>query len=246
MFIEGVTVCVNCDDMLAWSLPLNKQVFDKLVVVTSEDDWHTQNLCRHYNVECVKTNIFKDGAFPKGTAINLGLDRLSRKDWLIHFDCDIVMPPRTREMLQIAQIQKDTIYSAPRMNCPNFESWIKAFIKPPLIHEKEIYVHLGAFPMGALVSKTYTRDVDFEFEKGFMPIGYFQVWNDNGVKKIYPEEHQDCSRGDMTFSLKNWPKRLNRQLIPELVLIHLMTEDGKQQGINWSGRKTSRFGPVER
>ncbi len=245
MLIEGVTVCVGYDDFLAWSLPLNRGTFDRLVVVTSEDDWHTQNLCRHYNIECVKTNIFKDGAFPKGRAINIGLNRLSRKGLIIHYDSDIIMPPRTREMLHIAKLKEDTCYSALRMNCVGFDAWMQHFIKPKFIHEKEIYVHLGAFPMGALVSKTYTKDVDFEFEKGFVGIGYFQAWFEpDGIPRVYPEEHQDASRGDMTFTLKNWPKRVNRQLIPEIVLIHLISDDGTTQGCNWAGRKSARFGPA--
>jgi len=241
MIIEGVIVCVGMDDYLAWSLPLNAHIFDKLVVVTSEGDWHTQNLCKFYNIECVVSNIFNNNEFPKGVAINLGLDRLSRKGLLIHQDVDIICPKRTREMLTIAKLQPDTIYGANRMNCIGFENWIKFMSKPSLIHEKEIYVHQGAFPMGAIVSKTYTKDVEFEFEPGFCPIGFFQAWFDNGTKKIYPTEHKDCSRADMQFSLVNYPKRVNRQLIPELVLIHLMTEDAKIQGINWKGRKTKRF-----
>lgn len=243
MFVECVMVSVNYSDYLAWSLPLNKLTFDKLVVVTSDEDWHTQNLCRHYNIECIKTNLFKDGKFPKSDAINIGLSKLSRKEWLVHMDSDIILPPRTREMFSIAKLNHDNIYSILRMNCPSYEEWIKFFIKPNFIHEKEIYVHLGAFPMGALVSKTYVKDVDFQFEPGFLPIGYFQMWSEkNGKHLVYPSNGTDCSRDDMNFSLLNFPNRENRQLIPEIVSVHIMTPDNTK-GKNWSGRKTVRFGP---
>ncbi len=246
MFLEAVTVSVNYADFLVWFLIHNKNIFNKLVVVTSEKDWETQNLCRHFNVECVKTNIFEKD-FPKGQAINLGLNRLERKEFICHIDSDIILPPRTKEMFEIAQPRHDTIYSILRMNCIGYDNWIKFFNKPHFIHEKEIYVHLDAFPMGALVCKTYDKDVDFKFEKGFMPIGYFQMWSEkNGVHLSYPEEHQDCSRADMTFSLINFPKRENRQLIPEVVCIHLLGEDtAANKGMNWNGRTCKRFGPTE-
>lgn len=245
MYLEGVTICSRYQDYLAWFLLCNKPIFNKLVVVTGEDEWEVSNLCRHYNVTCVKTNLFKDN-FNKAAAINVGLNHLARTDWLCHIDCDIILPPRTREMLDVAQLQKDTLYSALRMDVIGFDEWIKFLMKPAFIHEKEIYLHYP-YKVSALVSKTFTKDVDFEFEKGYCPVGYLQIFHDNGTKKLYPESPKSqasAARNDMEFSLMNWPKRIHRQLIPELNCLHLMMPDGKEKGVNWGGRKTQKFGPT--
>jgi hypothetical protein len=242
--LEAVMVSVNYADYLVWSLCRNRTIFDRLIVVTADWDWDTQNICREYNVECIKTNIFKDGAFPKSAAINIGLSKLSRTDWVCHLDSDIILPTRTREMLEIAKLNPANIYSILRMNCPSYESWIKWFYKPHFVHENEIFVHYDSFPVGAVVSKTYTADLDFYFEPGFVAIGFFQIWNEaNGKHLVYPETTKDAGTDDMLFCLKNFPNRENRQIIPEVVAIHLQTPDGAEKGVNWNSRKTKRFGP---
>lgn len=245
MKIECVMVSVNYSDYLCWTLSRNRNIFDKLVIVTADWDWHTQNLAREYCVDCVTTNIFKDGKFPKSQAINLGLDRLDRDGFIVQLDSDIILPIRTREMLEIAQPNHDSMYSIMRMNCPSYEEWIKWWYKPHFIHEKEIFVHYDSFPVGALVSKTY-KDLGFDFEPGFVPIGFFQMWSEkNGKRLYYPDTSKDASMDDMLFALSNYPKRANRQLIPEVVCIHLATPDGLEKGKNWKGRTSARFGPEE-
>jgi hypothetical protein len=247
LLLEGVVVSVNYDDFLAWTLPLNKDIFNKLVVVTCEDDWNTANLCRHYDVECVKTNIFKDkDKFPKGKAINIGLDHLSRQGWICHLDSDIVLPARTRKILQMEKLNPNNIYTGMRMNCVGFDKWLPHFVKPKFIHEKEILVHLDAFPMSPLLSKSYVDDIDFFIEPGLIPIGYLQLWNDNGVPKKYPEGSNDCGTDDFFFPLKHYPLREQRRLIHELVCVHLVGEDGAGMCRNWTGRKSARFGPIGR
>ena len=216
MLIEGVVVSYHYEDYLSWFLPLNRHFFDRLVVVTGDDDEQTEKLAKFYHIVCVKTNVLKDG-FNKGSAINIGLNQLSRKGWIVHIDSDIILPPRAREMVNYANLDRENVYGAFRMNCNSYEEWINYFYNPSPIHEDEIFVHLNAFPVGTLVNKTYTceKDGDLDFGKGYCPIGYFQMWNEaNGVRRIYPHNHTDAARGDVEFIVKNWPERKNRVLIP--------------------------------
>jgi hypothetical protein len=79
--------------------------------------------------------------------------------------------------------------------------------------------------------------------EGYEPIGFFQLWHPNtsGIK-LSPDEHGAADRTDVQFA-KKWP-RVNRVLIPELIGIHLDSENSAvdEMGKNWNGRKSKLFG----
>jgi hypothetical protein len=81
-YLEGILTCVNYSDYLRITLPINKQIFDNLVVVTHHKDLDTQNLCKEFGVEYVLTDSFykNDATFNKGAAINVGISALNKKD----------------------------------------------------------------------------------------------------------------------------------------------------------------------
>lgn len=237
MYIEAVTVCVNYSDFLAHTLPLNKQHFDHWVIITSREDRATQALCSHHNVECLITDRFtEDGsAFNKAKGINEGLLYHSKRDWMVHIDADIVLPPLFRNMVQKFVSDKKGIYGVDRLMCPDFEEWMKYTQKPKLMYDKWIYIHMDGFPIAARVA-------DYN-GNGYAPIGYFQMWHPQESKQLlYPEEHGAADRTDMMFA-KKWDRK-NRHLIPEIVVIHLDSENAtvKETGKNWQGRKTMTFG----
>jgi len=78
--------------------------------------------------------------------------------------------------------------------------------------------------------------------EGYEPIGFFQMWNPpaSGVY-TYPEQHGAADRTDVLHAKKF--ARGKRQLLPELIAIHLDSEDLdlQQMGKNWNGRKTLPF-----
>jgi hypothetical protein len=92
MKIECVTVCVNFSDVLAFTMPLNKGQFDRMIVVSDTQDEATKNLCSHQHVELLQTDDFyhSDQAFAKARGINAGLAKLNAADWIIHLDADVV------------------------------------------------------------------------------------------------------------------------------------------------------------
>lgn len=236
MYLEAVIVCVDYSDFLAYTLPQAKLHLDYIVVVTTPADKETQQLCKHHNVECIKTNSFYEGGdkFNKAKGINEGLKYLSNRDWVIHMDADIYLPSMTRDILNKKNLDKTKIYGIDRLMCPDYESWVNYLKKPRLIHDSWIFVHLNAFPIASRVAD-YNGD-------GYSPIGYFQLWHPNtSENKLYPEMHGAADRTDMLFA-KKWDKS-KRELLPEIVAIHLDSEDAtvKSMGKNWTGRKTQSF-----
>jgi hypothetical protein len=240
MYLEGVIVCVNYGDFLASSLIHNKNLFDKLVVVTNTSDELTKRICNHYHVECVETDVFYENGdrFNKGKGINEGLERLSKKGWVIHMDADIVLPPMTRVILERLDESLDVngIYGIDRYMVPSYEAWSRYVSSPKLIHEAYIYVHMHRFPLGQRLAEYMGR--------GYEPIGYFQMWNPkySGVY-TYPDRHGAADRTDVLHAKKFI--RRHRHLLPEIVCFHLDSEDGHskgEMGKNWNGRTTGYFG----
>ncbi|MGA7577845.1 MAG: hypothetical protein WBW52_06775 [Desulfobaccales bacterium] len=233
--IEAVITCVQYGDYLAWTLAANKQHFNRMVVVTRPDDKLTQQLCAYYHVECYPTYDWHrdDDAFNKAKGINYGLSKLAKDGWVVHLDADIYLPPRTRSILQRISLDPNCLYGLDRMECKSFADWIKFLSAPPLQHEWEIFVHNRPFPLAVRIAKL-DRD-------GYVPIGYFQLWNPGGSGVYqYPEHHTTAARSDMLFAMQ-WP-RDRRHLIPEVIAIHLESERA-DMGANWKGRTTRAFGP---
>jgi len=234
--IEAVTTCVRYTDYLAHTILWNKQHFDNLVVVTDKADTWTQNLCEHHWTKCVVTDAFyaNERAFVKSAGINAGLASLDCDGWIVHIDADIVLPPRTRELLGRAVRDPETIYGIDRLNVTSFEDWLLYLSHPEIQFGKIGFVNFNCFPIG-------TRVVP---EEGWSPIGFFQMWNPRSSGRFVYPDHGAADRSDMEFS-RQWPRE-KRQLIPEIIGLHLGTPrpKGGGMGVNWRGRVSQPFGPV--
>ncbi len=233
MKIEGVVTCVDYADFLAETLPHNRMLFDKLVVVTAPEDRATQRICEYWHVECIKTDSFRSrwGEFRKGAAINEGLGALKKQEWLVHMDADILLPPLTRNLIEAANLDPRFIYGIDRHMVRGYEPWREFLSMPGLQQENGIFVHPTHFPMGVrVIPKRYG---------GWLPIGFFQMWHASSGRLRYPDSHSDAGRTDMLFAAQ-WP-RCRRALIPEIIAYHLESEPGAPMGANWNGRRTRRF-----
>jgi hypothetical protein len=208
-----------------------------MIVVTTPEDKATQDVCTHYNVECLTTREMTANGDPfnKAKGINVALEYLSKRDWVVHLDADMYLPPLTRGILERINLDKNNIYGIDRMMCPTFQAWIDYIKKPTPTHTGWVYIHPTIFPMGVRIGE-FMSD-------GYEPIGFFQMWHPNtsGVK-LYPETHGAADRTDVQHA-KKWARK-NRALIPEIIGIHLDSEDLnlKEMGKNWNGRKTKEFG----
>lgn len=243
MKIDGVIVCVDYADFLAHTLPFNRNVFDKLVVVTTPEDRQTRDLCEHYNIECLTTNCFTSDAakFAKSRGINMGLAHLASEEWVVQLDADLVLPPRTRELLTKLEradaLNPEAIYGIDRVMCPSFAAWIAWLSKPQVQHSCNTFIQMDRFPTGTRIGRLR---VD-----GWLPIGFFQMWNPKIAGAFYYPEGNSAEGSDYIFAMR-WP-RAKRVFIPEIVGIHLDSTlrmgTAAGRGANWEGRKTPFFGP---
>jgi len=232
--MEAVVVCDRYADFLRCTLPQNKIHFDRMVVVTSPEDRETQRVCEFYHVECVPTDALRSRwkQFCKGAGINAGLGKLSKDDWVVHMDADIWLPPLSRRLLANANLAKRMIYGIDRFIVKGYKPWDDFLSLPKLQHECNSYIHLNnSFPVGTRIMQ--------DFAGGYVPIGFFQMWNPkvSGISE-YPEGHTSAGREDTLFPQK-WPRGL-RGFIPEVVGYHLESVDSGF-GMNWNGRKSAPF-----
>jgi hypothetical protein len=247
--VEVVTVSVGYADFLAATLAENLPHIDHMVVITSPDDKDTQKVCRKHSIQYIMTEdhkrhgtpnseVFGGRMFNKGRLIRRGFDQLSAKDWVLHLDADVVLPRQFRRLLELAHLDPEYIYGADRQDVKGFDRWnrLKSTVGPWNNHCNETahWFHPD-FRMGSRwVSSIH----------GYVPIGFFQLFHgtaliDGGYHvRNYPIHHGNACRSDVQFAVQ-WDRR-QRQVVPELVVLHLMSDDA-QMGINWEGRKSSKF-----
>jgi hypothetical protein len=236
MRIEAVTVCVDYGDFLAATLPHLLPLVDDLVVVTSPEDLETRYVCQRWNVRCLMTDLHhrKGSRFNKARLINHGLNHLSRRDWLLHIDADIVVPPNARMLFGNADPSEACLYGVDRVNCPSFAEW-QAFVADPSFRAE--WGYLINPPRGWTLGTRLSHG-DYG---GYMPIGYFQLWHSSQRIRYPVGEDADAEHTDVLHAAE-WP-RDRRVLLPEFYVIHLGTGPATM-GANWHGRTTQRFGPV--
>lgn len=235
-YLEAVTVCVNYGDILRVTMPFNKPLFNNWIIVTTPEDTETQDVCRYYNVPYIATNVFyEDGAdFNKAKGINEGLKKLTKVDWMLHIDADIILPANFRQICKEDQLQKDAIYGIDRVNVNGNEDLFKLLINKNSQIRQWTYL-----------------DPDLKFDPGFRlhnlnagynVIGFFQLFHsshfDKNNNQWYPINHTSAARTDVGFQ-QQWP--LNKRLFyPGIIGYHIETEYAPK-GINWNGRKTKRL-----
>lgn len=226
MKIDAITTCVNYSDYLVHTLQ-NAKHFDSFTVVTTEEDVKTQELCKVNNIECLTSNF--GSLFNKGKAINDAIRRLENPDWIVLIDSDIVLPQITGYMLRSLHLHEQQIYGIDRMDCPSREEWEKYKDSCLPQHENSTFIHSGPWV-------TSTRIMSVK-NGGYIPMGFFQMFNVNAdaiADGYYPEDYDTAGNSDLAFGCL-WP-RYNRQLLPELIGIHL-----SPQNVNWKGRVSKEF-----
>ncbi|WP_197454673.1 class I SAM-dependent methyltransferase [Stieleria varia] len=214
--IEAVVVSVNYSDYLAQTLPILMRYVDQAVVVTDHDDPETARVVsRNPGAKVVKTDQFyRNGArFNKGAAINVGLKELHRDNWVLLLDADIGIT----QPIPIPQDRR-TIWGVTRRKVVGPERFHKAML-------------VGADDLPKL-NLIHMHD-------GYTPIGFFQMWHWPTCPQWMPENYGDASTSDIELACR-WPAQ-RRRLIPGFDVLHLETND-MEQGINWHGRVTRRFG----
>ena len=235
MKVEAVSICVNYADYLRISLPINKKIVDKIIIVTRLDDIETQKVCIENYVEFIATNEFNNhpSGFNKFKGINKGLEKLDKDGWVLFLDSDIVLDPLTRRVFDNLKLDENALYGCDRVNCIGYDNWLT---RKELILGNWLLTP-GSMELGARICQYYGQQGDNGRFAGWKPLGFFQLVH-NSTLLDYPTDTDGYDRCDMLFA--NRYARENRIFIPEILAIHLESQNA-QMGDNWKGRVTLPF-----
>lgn len=176
---EAIIQSVNYSDFLAITLPLNRGLFDRVVVYTVPGDPAIE-VCKKEGVEWVETDSFyvNRSKFNRGAAYNQAFRNLKYNDWVTILDSDIVLPPD----FGTAGLSREFFYGARRFNIETMADWERVKADPGTLNEYTLYRGFG--------------------------YGYLQLFNVNsfifkslGDRPYY--EHPDGSEADWRFR-NNW------------------------------------------
>jgi hypothetical protein len=230
--LEAVTVCVGFDDFLDVTLALNHPHLDTMIVVTSHDDRKTQQVAKKHGAICVQTDLFRKNGrhFNKGAAINAGMNHFQFHGWRIHLDSDIVLPDNFRRILfNHSHLDASAIYGADRVDVVGRAAVHKLRTTLPQ-HAWSCFIEARH---QAPTSPRYVDPLH-----GYIPIGFFQLWNAR-TQKDYPYSLGSAAHDDVMFAAQ-WPAAY-RRLLPSAICYHLCAQP-PHWGENWDGhRRQPRF-----
>jgi len=222
MFLECIMVCVDYADFLEHTLPYNKHNFDGITIVTTREDNRTIEVAKEHSASVVLTDkLYLNGdKFNKGKAINDGIAQMSKKDWILITDADMIMPKNMREVLNKHILDINCLYGTSRYMCPSYQSWLE-------------YAKTGSM-----------RDWTLQKNRLVWGVGFFQLVNANskklyGTNNWYGTRWGFAGRSDRAF-LRSYPEEMRKRLT-DIIPIHLESEVTKM-GANWNGRSTIQFG----
>jgi len=217
--VKSLTVCVEYDDFLAYTLPRNRRHFEQTLVVTSTRDKQTQQIAFSYGVNLLVTDIFYDrgAAFNKGAAIEQGFDELGRDGWICVWDADIVLP----DSIQIPVMDRSCLYAPIR----RIVETPREFIRCPVTDWEQ-------YP-------SPTRPGEFS--------GYCQIFHASAINPPWHTScWPHCGGGDSDFEQRYPP---DKKIRPPWEVLHLGPEglpENNRVGWNWCGRVTPRIDNGER
>ena len=232
--LEAVTVSVGFDDLLDVTLTLNHPHVDTMIVVTSHEDYRTQQVASKHGAICVTTDLLgKNGRkFNKGAAINAGMSHFQYHGWRLHIDSDIALPDNFRRILfNHSHLDRECLYGVDRFDVigkekidglqslfGRFPQHRLRFLVDPT-HDRNLIAPMGGRLVGTL--------------DGYTPLGYFQLWHSSRQKE-YPFSLGDAAHDDVMFARK-WPVS-QRRLLPSVAVYHLCPST-PHWGENWDGNR---------
>ena len=118
-----VAICVsyNYFDALQFTLPVNYLHFDKIYLITQEDDIQTIEFCKNFNNVCIFFYNFKNNGkkFDKFGALNF-MQKIVYEEcpesWYLIIDSDIVLPNNFIDILYKEKLNSKCIYGGIRNN----------------------------------------------------------------------------------------------------------------------------------
>ena len=232
MYLEGVILCLEYDDFLSETLPTNKHLFDKLIIVTATWSEATKEVCKREGVEYV----VREEPFYMTVGINRGLEELSKKDWVLFTNADMFYAPNFRQNLENSNLDPTKIYGIDRYRVKGFSTWNK--FKTEKIPHNEVD-RFGLRSRANAFKSDPRIYSDGPPSRGYVPCGYFQLWNPKGSGVYSYLDRRDPLQDDDIIFSKQWSVD-KREVLTDVFGYHLESED-HYVSIDWNGRKSKRF-----
>jgi hypothetical protein len=92
--ITTIIVCVEYQDFLSVTLPHNRPLLGRMLVVTDPEDERTISVAEENGVDVLTTKVFfeHNALFNKWAAVNQGFSYLSVSGWCLVLDADLLLP----------------------------------------------------------------------------------------------------------------------------------------------------------
>jgi hypothetical protein len=186
-----VGICVSYDyfDTLQFTLPVNYMHFDKIYLVTRENDLQTINFCKQFeNVVVLFYDFFKNNRpFDKNGALQYAQRKVYEENpnsWYLLIDSDILLPNNFSDILLNENLNPECLYGAPRNIVTKSSELLDKNILYPRVLADDSY--------------------DILRWQGKPPIiiGYFQLYK----KHVFysDDEHFNAAYGDNIFCHNNF------------------------------------------
>jgi hypothetical protein len=216
----GICVSYHYLDTLQFMLPVNYLHFEKILLITQEDDIETIEFCKKFeNVIVLLYNFTNNNKkFDKFGALNYAQKMAYTyypDSWYLIIDSDIILPNNIIDVLNNEKLNTECIYGAMRINALKSSELLD---KSDLLNNKK------------LINFIYNNIL---FSKNHPPciLGCFQLYK---KKNIYHRGNiQSCEWGDYHFAHDHFTLFCN---IENISYIHLGPScknwNGKIEGFN--------------
>lgn len=208
--IRAAIVCVDYADLLALTLPRNRPHFEQVLIVTNEQDKATVELAINHKCVVYQTDAFyRNGAvFNKWLALEEGLDRFGRQDWMCMLDADTIWP---REIPDI-ELEVGKLYSPLRHMC---EEIPKSSSGSPLIPSEDQWarypIHRNIYEWAGYTQIFHARDKVLQGSKYWHEVNWRHA---GGADSFFQAKWETCNK-----------------IRPPFNVLHLGLA-----GVNWCGR----------
>ena len=215
-----VGICVSYDyfDTLQFMLPVNHSHFEKLYVITQEDDINTINLCKTFDNVIVLLYDFKkeNKLFDKYGALNYAQEIAYRdypESWYLIIDSDIILPNNIIDILIKENLNSECIYGAIRNN---------VLKSSELLNKKELIRNQPEFIF---------NDITHDVAKSGSPsiLGCFQLYKKKDI--FHRTTLLNAGFGDYRFGHDNFTRFCN---LENIHYFHL-----GEGGVNWNKKVVS-------
>jgi hypothetical protein len=222
----GICVSYNYFDSFQFMLPVNHLHFEKMYIITQQNDIRTIELCKKFNnVTVLFFDLIKhDKPFDKYNALNYA-QKIAYTEhpesWYLIIDSDIILPNNFIDILNKENLNSDCIYGAIRNNCLKTSELLD---KTAIVNNIENI----NFICNNIVHWTLTNPSVLDNNTPPSILGCFQLYK----KKVFCRTNiNNAGYGDYYFGHDNFELFCN---LGNILYFHL-----GEAGVNWNGKIVS-------